>query len=227
MSNNPVDQAMKAAEEQKTQSQGALAPQAPAGSTAVATPQPQSMSLDDFSVGAFNVDEFLKVSQFGLRIGNDKQLFDTLEVMIDLSEVQVCEAIKFGNPPTYYKTYDGVNAASGGLWQDRVREAQASDPNARPYKSADIPMTLLTEAKDKSKKTVAEAGTRVGHSLSTTNRGPFQTFIKSCQDQGLMGQTVKVKLGFEERTNKNGNEWGVMTFELLGTPEESELELAA
>lgn len=175
------------------------------------------MTLDDFTTGTLNVDAFLKVKEHGLQIGDSTALIESVLVEIDLSEVQVCEVVKFGNPATYLKTFDGVICHEGGTWEAAKMRAQQVDPKARPYKSADIPMTLLEPAKSLKGEEVQPAGTRLGHSLSTTNRANFATFLKDVTDAGYNPEqdTVQVKITAEPRTNKAGNRWGVLAFELL------------
>lgn len=211
---NPVDAALAKARETAenvpattTQDQ----PPAPANTNTNAAP----LTLDDFTVGSMDVDAFLKVKEFGLLIGTNDTLFKTLDVKINPGAVQVCNAIKFGNPAQYLKTYDNATCVQGGSWQNAIARAQQVNPNARPYPSADIPMTLLTDVKDDDGKVILEKGSTVGHSLSTTNRGEFTNLINELKERGLESTTVKVKLGFKKRTNKAGNVWGVMTFQLV------------
>lgn len=188
--------------------------------TAVGQTRPK-MGLDDFMTGAMSVDTFLKVKDSGLRIGDNRTALETVRVSIDMSnDVDPCEAIKFGNPATYYKTFDYVTTANQGFsWEQAIAKARQVDPNARPYKSADIQMTVLEDIELDKDKTTIEAGTRLGHSLSTTNRANFQSFLKELGARGLMNETVEVEVGYQVRTNKAGNEWGVLTFKLLGALE--------
>ena len=202
--------------------------EAPAPSVpAVAGSRPAPMTLQDFSQGSMSVDEFIKVKEHGLLIGTNHELISRLRVAIDMTEIQVCDAIKFGNPPTYYKTYDGITCTAGGSWDQAKAKAVSIDPNARPYKSADIPCTLLEDAKDISgKKTVAEAGIRLGHSLSTTNKANFQEFLKEVGAQNLLSGVVEVALTAEAKSNKAGNRWGVLAFELIGEKAPDQAEAA-
>lgn len=236
-----LNDAIAAAQAQAAQAAQAQPAPAPAGVPATVTatgaapapammPAGQKMSLEDFSTGALNVDDFLKVKEHGLTVGkhSDKLVAEAI-VDIDLSEVQVCEAIKFGqNPPTYFKTYDGVTCVQGGTWQQAVMKAQQVDPNARPYKSADIPMTVVEDIVAIDKTVVAEKGTTLGHSLSTTNRGEFQDLLSQVGKAGIsMHDTVRVKLKAKPRTNAKGHRWGIITFELLGVGgDETEAEAA-
>lgn len=61
-------------------------------------------SLTDFSLGSMNVDAYLKVKEYGLVVGNAGVLLPEVTMTIDMKEVQVHQAIKFGNPAQYLKT---------------------------------------------------------------------------------------------------------------------------
>jgi hypothetical protein len=77
-------------------------------------------------------------------------------------------------------------------------------------------MTLNEDIKTSKGEVALEAGTRIGYSLSTTNREAFAKFLREVNEQNLRHSTVLVKLGYEPKKNKKGNIWGIVTFELLG-----------
>ncbi len=174
-------------------------------------------SAEDFLRAGMTVENWLKVSEDGLKIKveNDTALLDTLAVSIDIPEVSFTKAIKYGNPPVYHKTSDGVICADGStLWTDALEEAARF--NQRPYASADIPMTLEEPVLGKGGKVLMEKGQRIGYSLSTTNKDAFAKFYKSVAEQDLTGSVVATKLGYESRSNKNNQTWGIVTFENEG-----------
>lgn len=174
-------------------------------------------SQDDFLRSGMTVDNWLKVSEDGLKIkvDNDTALLDTLKVSIDMSEVAYTKAIKFGNPPTYHKTFDGIICADGStLWTDALE--QASRFNQRPYSSADIPMTLEEPVVGKGGKVLMEAGQRIGYSLSTTNKDAFAKLVRQATTDGLSTATLDVTLGYEAKSNKNNQNWGIVTFAYEG-----------
>jgi hypothetical protein len=209
---NPIDAAIAKANAAKAEA--AANPQtvelykAPSENGAVATyVAPRQKTLDDLSNAGLNVDEFLKVDKYGFTIKGKEGLFEELLVSIDTSKIQVFEGVRFGNPATYYKTYDGAKAAHGGNWLDALKKAQMADPTVKTYEGADIEMVALETVKvtSKGKETVVvEKGTTL------------KAFIDEVTKQGLRGAVVEVKVIAEKRTNKNGNEWGVLNFELLG-----------
>lgn len=225
-----IDQAIAAAVAAAQSAPQVPATTAQAGVPAAAPARGTPLTLADFSVGSMVVEDWLKVKAFGLLVGTNSDLIKSIDVMIDPTQIQVCNAIKFGNNPTIYlKTYDEVSCTTGGTWPAAVARAQAADPKARPYKSADIPMTLLNDivvADGKSTKVLVEAGKILGHSLSTTNRGHFQIFLKELADAGLLTSPVVVTLGYEHK-KKGTNEWGLVTFKLVGAYEAEETADAA
>ena len=214
---NPIDAAINAASQEAEKANVPATQQVPAEAPMGAG---APMSLDDFVVGQMNVEGYLKVDRHGLHLdSNDESKMESVDVVIDPNEVQITECIKFGNPPTYRKTLDRRTSTSGGTWQEAIREAQAADPKAKPYKSADIPMELINEI-DAGGSTY-EAGTRVGHSLSTTNGGEFQTFLRDLNNAGLRNEPVKVRVSYKRKSNQK-YKWAVVTFQLLGSASEQE-----
>lgn len=170
-------------------------------------------SAEDFLRSGMTVDNWLKVSEDGLKIKTDagSALLETLKVSIDMSEVAFTKAIKYGNPPTYHKTLDGVICADGEtLWQDALEEAARF--GQKPYSSADIPMTLLEPVA----KAGMEAGQRIGYSLSTTNKDAFARFLRQITGEGIGSAVIDVTLGYEARSNKNNQTWGIVLFNSNG-----------
>ena len=202
---------------------------APSTNNAVTTAAPvgAAPSLESMlASGGLDVDLWLKVSEDGLKIENKdgkKALFETVKVRIDLSDVRASKAIKYGNPVTYNKSYDGIVANDGiTSWAEVVAIALRASPPGQPYDSADIAARTLEAVMDPKGNVVAEAGTTLGYSLSTTNRAAFTAFLKDVRAAGLDVNTsiVEVELGYMPKTNPKGNKWGIVTFKFLGEAEE-------
>lgn len=183
--------------------------------TQVATYQASPVSLDDLTTGSMAVDDWLKVKEFGLFTGSKDTIFKEVKVAINMSEVLPTEVIKAGNPANYFHTVDRVTCREGGTWAEAIAKARQIDPMARPYLSADIPMTVLEDVKV-GDEVIVEAGTVLGHSTSTTNRQNLAAFLKEVKEKGLDEETVEVKITAQKRVNQKGNVWGVLQFELLG-----------
>ena len=228
---NPVDAAIAAAN-QKAQEQTATQPAAaqtidmvPATTNQSANAptqyvQPQTMSLDDLENSGMSVDDWLKVKEHGLLLGSKAtDLIKTIKVRINDDEITPFTGLRVGNPPTYFKTYDQATEARGGSWAEAKRKAALINPAASEYIGADIQMTLIEDIKNSDGAVLAEAGTRLGHSTSVTNKAELVDFLKSRTKAGLKGQDVLVEVGFKRRTNTAGNVWGTLTFKLLGAAE--------
>lgn len=239
--NTAVDNAIKlaqakAAETQETKNLPAETAQT---GTAVGQPMqamPRSFSSSDMSVGMMSVDAYLQVANTGMSVKGKQGVIYEAEVLIDFNKVSYNETIKYGqNPVTYKKTYDGVMTTDGIAWAKACEDARRVDPKAAPYKSADLPMTVLkdlvvTLGAGKTE-TVAAAGDILGHSLSTTNRANFAALVADMKAKGLSadhqngigGSRVIVKLTHEPK-EKGTNKWGLLKFELIGDADEGEGE---
>lgn len=214
--------AAKAAAEATMQAAGGTAV-VPAGSTAVAPAAPvapgKPLTMSDLAAGSINVDKWIKVKEFGILIGDNATLLESIQCTIDMTEgvgFVPKKSIKAGNPAQYFSTIDGVTCTSGGSWDAACEKARSLQPTAREYRCVDLPFTLDENAVDGKGNVVAEAGTRLGHTTATTNWANWEGFYREVSAAGLLGTTVLVKVGFQARSNKNGNRWGVLTFELLG-----------
>jgi hypothetical protein len=182
--NDAVSAAILAAQNAAGQFQApATVPAAVSAGVPAAMPAARPRSLADAlaSAGAA-VDVWLGVNEYGLYIGNDKKnLFETIDVMIKLSEVKFGYGVRYsiGSQVNYGKSYDGVREVkSGRPWAEIVAEAQRIDPKCRgSYDLAEIPMTLVADLVKKDKTVAAEAGKRLGLTTSVTNFPVFMTWV--------------------------------------------------
>lgn len=213
---NDIDKLINDAETQSQQVQDRQLPATASDNTQVVA----KPSLDNLLNSGMSVDTYLKVSEDGLKVVVDDKstLFENVEVTIDMAEVVPTTVVKYGNPATYHKTFDGVTTTDGGRWTDAIETAARF--GATPYASSDIPMTLNEPIKDRNGKEVLGVGTRIGYSLSTTNREAFARFFKEVNENNLRHSRVECKLGYEPKKNKKNNVWGVVTFEFLGEASE-------
>ena len=184
---------------------------------AVAPARAMPLKMDDMGGGGISVDSWVGVKEFGLLLGEKKELCtEPVMVTIDMSAIAPNFAVKFGNPAVYLKTYDHVTEVRGGSWQAALAKATQVDPMAREYRSVDIPMVSVTDVfLGKSKEPVVKAGEKLGYSTPTTGWAAWEEFYKSCAVRGLSNGVVPVELTFEKRTNKKGNAWGIIKFRLL------------
>lgn len=204
------------------------------GAVAVAQPG-AALSMETLMMGGMSVEGWIKVDKYGLQFGDTAGLANDVEVMLDMSEgvgFVPKMAIKGGNPAQYRYTIDGVTCPAGGSWANAQSEIRAIAPTASPYRCVDLPFTLLTDvtvlppgAKPNATPSLAaKAGQRLGYTTSTTNWANWETFYREVAKAGLLGKKVKVVIGAQHRTNKAGNEWGVMTFKLIEEMVEEDAE---
>jgi hypothetical protein len=205
-----------------TQTGGAVAPAAPARPAA-------KLSMDTVMTGQLNVDAWLKPKDVGLFIGDNKEVVASVIASIDMTDGKgfvVKKGIKAGNPATYWYTTDGATCVQGGSWEAAVAKAKSIDPKAYEYRCVDLPFEVLEQVKGRDMKTgvekvLYEPGTKLGYTTSTTNWKNWEAFYQECLEKGHEGELVQVKLGCEEKSNKAGNTWGVITFELIGSMAEA------
>lgn len=214
MTTNPVDAAIEAARAEATKT-GAIAT-APQGGSVQNYEAPRKFTVDDLQGSGLNPDIYVSIDKHGLAFKGKDGLVDSMEVILDLSRgLHVFEAIRFGDPVQYIKTYDGVRSEQGGPWGEAVAKAQRVDPKLRPYQGADIAMEATHDAVNGKGVVVVEKGTVIGLSTSVTARPNLKAFTDQCKQQGLDGKTVLLRLSVEQKTNAKGS-WGIPVFELLG-----------
>ncbi|MGO4302177.1 hypothetical protein [Cupriavidus sp. RAF12] len=182
------------------------------------------MTMESLMSGGISVDIWLKVKEFGLVVGDAQGVIPTIKVILDMTEGTGFVpklSIKAGNPAQYWSTYDGANSDKGGSWTDAQNKARSIDPRATPYRSVDVPMVAVEDVLVNGKVAAAK-GKKLGYSTSTTNWREWETFYKDVVQKGLLGKQVEVEVGFKPMQNKAGNNWGVMTWTVIGEVEQSE-----
>jgi hypothetical protein len=160
------------------------------------------------------VEDWIKVTEYGLTIGADRSILAGIKVSIDMTEgvgFHVKHSIKFGNPAQYYSSYDGTSCDRGGLWSDAVVKAQRADPKANPFPAADIIFTLMEDVKLKDR--TIPAGTKLGHTTSTSNWQDWAEFYRDVAKNDQLNTVVEAVISAESVTGKkNGYTWGIMKF---------------
>lgn len=195
-------------------------------STAVATTAPaappmtfMAPSMETMAVNSGIsklVETWIKVSEFGINIGADRQpLFSELKVKVLMAENEgfyVKHSIKTQSGE-YYSCYDGTSCDRGGLFSDAVARVQRMEPNQKVYAAADIIFVLAEDVKLKDK--TLPAGTKLGHTTSMSNWQNWAEFYRDVVKAGRLGEEVDMILGFDAVTSKkNGKTWGVLNFKL-------------
>lgn len=209
---NPVDAALAAAKAQAAQTP---APVAQGGAVSNYEPA-RRFTTDDLSGSGLNPDIYVSIDKHGLAFKGKDGLVDSVEVAIDtVKGIHIFEALRFGDPVQYLKTYDGVRCEQGGSWEAAVKRAQIADPKARPYQGGDLAMEVLEDTKNTKGAVILEKGTVLGLSTSVTARANLKAFTDAYKAAGLEGKVVLVKLSVEQKSNAKGA-WGLPVFTLLG-----------
>lgn len=179
-------------------------------------------TMDNFMGGnGMTVDEYLTSKAEGFRIGKDmKGLLEEITVSIDMLDVIpvfVSRHESNGNTK-FLKSYDGETTPQGQNFQFAFQAACAQNQkNTEPYKTVEIPVTLLEDVKDPKSAVVIHEGTTIGITPSMTGFSHFEKFYKKLlkANPAYKDATLKVKVVHTKRTNSNNNEWGVVDFELI------------
>jgi hypothetical protein len=187
---------------------------APAGGTAVA-PAAESTrpSLDDMADNAgIQVDAYLSVKEAGLRI-DKADYFKEAKVTIDLTECTPIFSVRAnrGGQTTFIKSYDGRMTSQGQNFQQATAQLAAThDKVDGPYQTVEVPVTLLQDVPG------AKKGQRLGITPAITGVKFWTKFYNELRAANLQRSKVEAKIVCVPQTNKNGNEWGVVGFELIG-----------
>lgn len=204
----------------------------PTAGTAVASMPARGtpVSLQDMVTGSTAVDLYAKVSKTGIQLGeNPKFLCDEFIAELNLADVVAFYGVRFGagSSTTYKRSLDRVTEQqTGRAWATIVAEAQQIDPKCKgDYQGADIPLKLVDQVDGGKNADPIEAGKIVGYTTSITGFKPFQSFAQQMYKAGLGDVPLKVKVSHKYE-NRNGNEWGILLFELLGMAEPVSNEVA-
>jgi hypothetical protein len=196
-----------------TPDQGAIAPALPNGQDLTYALPVAPLTVDDMLVGGLAIDAWLKVSKFGITIGEDSTIFDSVPVELNFSEVQYCFGVRYGNPAIYAKSFDHLTDTRGRLWRDVLRLARHVDPEVNEFPTADVPFVSCGTLSDRKGQALIEPGDVLGHSISITGWKFFQRFLRTAQRSGIdiRAGAVRLDLGFEAQSNDKGD-WGVLTY---------------
>lgn len=174
---------------------------------------PSRPSLDDLADNAgIQVDAYLGVKEAGLRVDKEAY-FQEAKVTIDLNECVPIFSVRAnrGGSTTFIKSYDGRMTAQGENFQQATERLRSTHEKVDgPYQTVEIPVTLLEDVPG------AKKGARLGITPAITGVKFWTKFYSELRSKGLQRSIVTAKIKCIPQTNKNGNEWGVVGFELIG-----------
>lgn len=183
------------------------------------------------------VDKYLKTQPAGFVIGTDTaSYYDEIEeVTFEIGEVRPFYGLRFGNPPTYKKSFDRVmDNDTKRPWAEVVAEAQRADPKCKgDYICAEFAFRLGVELTPK-KGDPVPAGTILGFTPAIMNAKDMLALLKPYVDMMEVGRLspkarLKAKLVHEQKTKTGVQPWGhlhLVDLDLIDTGFEEE-ELAA
>lgn len=170
-------------------------------------------SLDDMADNAgIRVDAYITMKYEGMKIGNGK-LFEEFEAFLDMTEATPILQIRANRSgaTTFVKSYDGVSTNTGENFQQKLAQLQATNDKVDgPYNTVELPFELITKGIPG-----ADPGQRVGITPPMTGTDEWNAFYKEMRDRDLHKAKLKVRVFHIPRTNRNGNEWGIVGFELI------------
>lgn len=174
------------------------------------------------------VDEYVYPDKAGLKISKDmKGYLDDFEATINMADVVpiISFSSELNGNTTYVKSYDGQTSPGGGNFALECQrlERRPGSKNRGPYDTVEIPLVLTKDVKDPKSALTFDEGTEIGLTPSPTGVKEFAKFLKTLAKTNpalTSSGVVKVKVINKQRTNRNGNEWGVIEFELLGVVEQ-------
>jgi hypothetical protein len=201
-----------------------------AGGAVAPAAQGQRRSLADLAASAaMAVDVYSGVDDLGIKFGKDKARFDEMLVTLRFADIKGGWVIRAntGGSAKYATSYDGATEAkSRKPWEQVIAEFERIDGGAYVSDLIEMPVTLTQELVLKDGKKL-KAGTRIGISISYQNYKFFCPWF--AEQLGKFGQdsTMKVRIGFQDKRNPGGAEYGVYTWKNLDDPQDEVFAAAA
>lgn len=173
------------------------------------------IDLDEIGGSFLSVDGFLGASEAGLQVAK-VGFHEKVIVGFRLSELVTIEKLVFSNPTRYFDTTDRVTCRQGGSWAEKLAEAaRLSTPQRaiRPFVTADIPMTVVVEAKDH-KGNVVEAGRIIGFTPPWSSTSDLKKIKDEAKRQGF--DAVLVECTPLTTKSKGGEKYSRVVMKFVG-----------
>lgn len=203
--NNALEAAEKAAADFAANAVNSAVPAVASEGGAVSVlPQGRRITTEDRIGGGLNVEAFIKFTQMGtITLGDDPKQFESLKLMLDLSEVEPGWGARAGSSPVIYiRTTDGVRTFDGRSWDAELARLRQIDPRCKPYDAWALPFTLLEDAGK------FKAGTRIGYTTVWSSGKVFLAFYDKVKAQLGSDATVEFTLGCKG-INEPGKKYGL------------------
>lgn len=171
----------------------------------------QALSVDAaMNMGGTQADHYMKLKNGSMRIGETK--VESFTARLSVGSIKVFKMLRYGNPAQYIKSRDGIMTEDGVPFQQAQETAnQVEGKTVKPYISYELRFTLEEAAGD------GEAGQTVVYSTPPSSKTNTDDIIQEIRNAGIRDdEDALVKVGYVEKTNKNGNDYCVLTFEFIG-----------
>lgn len=169
-------------------------------------------SMADLMSNTSSVDAYLKLTEDGVKLGEDPKLHEELTLLMDLGKAERFHQITYGNPATYAKSRDLVTDTSGRPWSDVLQLAAKVDPKARPYMTANLVFEVIEDIQGKNG--VTPEGTEIGYTLPFMGVKEFTKMLKSLAAQGhdIEDGSFYVTVSAVGASNAKGNKYAKIQF---------------
>lgn len=190
------------------------------------TPQSSAFDLDSpTSSGLSGVSGYLKCKHKQTIVDDKVVNNDTFVAKIVMADVTKKLSIRGGSAGNikYASTTDGITSNDGTPWMQAIQNIQRIQPDARPYQSYDIPMTVCEDliqvtlnGNTPVSVPVAPKGTVLGHTTSITGKAGFEKLLNDLKREGKKPseETVYVRITRKDQS-KASFAWAIYEFELL------------
>ena len=184
---------------------------APATAGSAAVPATVNSNADLMN-NTSSIDLWLKLTEDGVKIGDDPKLHESVTFLLDLTKVDRFYQVVYGNPPTYVKSRDRVTDLTGRPWTDVLQMAAKIDPRAKDNMTATIVLELPEDLEGKNG--TLSAGTEVGYTLPFMGTKEFSKMLKvlAAAGEDIEAGTFFVDVTAAGAANAKGQKYAKIQF---------------
>lgn len=174
----------------------------------------RNISLEDFKRETPRVDAWLKIGLDGFTLrdelvkGGSEAKF---KVLMKIEDFVACRRLRWGKPPVYQTSYDGVYCTDGQLWSVTIENAKRAtgDRELRDYVSMNVQGQLLQDTGG------CIAGEVIGYQTTQTQNKNLSTLINTVESAGVASdEFFEVTIGL--KICKTTFKWAIHTYDYVG-----------
>lgn len=184
---------------------------ASAQTTAVA-PAGAAPSMADFMNNTSAVDMWLKITEDGVKLGDDTKLHEELTFRVDFGAIDRFFQVVYGNPPVYERSRDRVTNLAGQPWTTVLQNAARVQPGVQDFMTANLTFEVIDDIEGKS--SVVPAGTEIGYTLPFMGAKEFVRLCKKLAQEGHNIETgvFNVTVTGKGQANAKGQKYSKIVF---------------